>query len=169
MNRFDNYGILGARYNGVVGYSEFGAGVKGENPLTECRGYLALNMGFGIAGVWGRGELSHPEDYAGYFINDVTIEDGNLSIFNIPEHATENLVIGHNIGSWNGNRLVIADDDAGVSTGLVIGENSDTRCWMLWDVNDAFFSIGNIVAGYNWGNIFNNQGTQSWYRYGKSE
>ena len=64
----------------------------------------------------------------------------------------ENLVIGNNVGSYGGNRLVIGDTQAGVSTGLVIGEDSNSRGWFLWNVDDDFFDFGTKESGSTYGN-----------------
>jgi hypothetical protein len=66
---------------------------------------------------------------------------------------TEPLVIGRNIGTYNGNRVVIGDATPGASTGLVIGENSNNRSWLLWSVDDASLSLGAKEDGTSFGSV----------------
>ena len=65
---------------------------------------------------------------------------------------SEPLVIGKDVGSYGGNRLVIGDDEAGVSTGLVMGEDDNSRGWFLWNVDDNYLDIGTKEAGTSYGN-----------------
>jgi len=68
------------------------------------------------------------------------------------ESPAENLVIGNNVGSYSGNRMVIGDTQSGVSTGLVLGEDDDSRGWFLWSVDDNYLDIGTKEAGTSYGN-----------------
>jgi len=84
---------------------------------------------------------------------DVYRPTGYVGIGNT--NPREDLVVGNDIGNYSGNRVVIADDEAGVSTGLVIGKNNDSRSWILWDVDYSHLSIGTKEEGTNFGNIMN--------------
>jgi len=88
----------------------------------------------------------------GYYYPGLTLYRNRLAIGLSSDLPTENLVIGNNIGSYTGNRVVIGDTEPGVSTGLVIGEDDDSRGWLLWNVDDNYIDIGTKEAGTSYGN-----------------
>jgi hypothetical protein len=55
---------------------------------------------------------------------------------------SEPLVVGDDLGSFGGTRVVIGDNSPGVQTGLVVGQDNANRAWVLWDVDDKYFSLG---------------------------
>ena len=67
--------------------------------------------------------------------------------------AGEPLVVGKDLGSWNGDRIVVGDDTPGQYTGLVAGESSDHRGWLLWNIDDDFFSMGLQVGLFQYNNL----------------
>jgi len=93
------------------------------------------------------GTLSSGSHYPG-----LTLYRNRLAIGLLSDLPMENLVIGNNIGSYSGNRLVIGDTESGVSTGLVLGEDDDSRGWLLWNVDDNYLDIGTKEAGTSYGN-----------------
>ncbi len=71
---------------------------------------------------------------------DIYHETGNVGIgVNSP---SEPLVIGQDMGNYAGNRIVVGDTTPGTYTGLVVGEDSDNRAWLLWDVDGNFLQCG---------------------------
>lgn len=81
------------------------------------------------------------------------IHDGNVGIGIswgiMPQEA---LVVGKDLGSFSGERIVIGDDRAGVQTGLVIGKDSNNRGWSLWDVDNNYLTLGTRESGNTYGN-----------------
>jgi hypothetical protein len=92
----------------------------------------------------------HTRENGTNYNNTIVARQGNVGI-GVTDPG-ENLVVGHNIGSYGGNRVVIGDVNPGVGTGLVIGEDSNNRSWILWDTDDNTLSIGSKEAGVNQGN-----------------
>jgi hypothetical protein len=66
---------------------------------------------------------------------------------------TENLVIGKDLGSYSGNRIVVGDDTPGAYTGLVTGEDGDNRGWLLWNIDDNFLGFGIRDGGSQYNNV----------------
>lgn len=66
-------------------------------------------------------------------------------------YPNEALVVGKDIGAFYGDRVVVGGSTAGTQIGYMIGEDTDHRCWMLWDVDDNYYSMGykNDVFQYN--------------------
>ncbi len=60
---------------------------------------------------------------------------------------TEKFVVGKNLGSFYGDRIVVGDDNPGTLTGLVFGEDNSNRGWMLWNVDDNYVNIGYKANG----------------------
>jgi len=94
-------------------------------------------------GGWSQGAgtvyLTNPSDKVGIGVSD----------------PTENFVIGKNLGSFNGNRIIVGDTAAGAYTGLVAGEDNDNRGWLLWDNDGDYFCAGMIEAGTQYNNVLN--------------
>jgi hypothetical protein len=92
-------------------------------------------------GGWSQGSgtvyLTNPTDKVGIGLSD----------------PSENLVIGKNLGSYNGNRIVVGDTTPGSYTGLVAGEDSDNRGWLLWDVDGNFFGFGVRDGGSQYNSV----------------
>jgi len=153
--------------NGLINY-ELGS----NNPLPENLftgddiRYLGITVGANPEGTPRVQLLTVPYAHHARFADsvDIVVTDndwiidgddvfhplGYVGITNT--YPRENLVIGPGLGNFAGNRLTIGDDNPGVSTGLVIGKNNDSRCWLLWDVDDSYFSIGTKEEGTNYGN-----------------
>jgi len=66
--------------------------------------------------------------------------------------ASEPLVVGTDLGSFSGDRIVIGDNTAGVQPGLVIGESNNFRGYLLWDVDDNYLSLGTRQNSITYGN-----------------
>jgi hypothetical protein len=66
---------------------------------------------------------------------------------------SEPLVIGKDLGAYNGNRLVIGDDTPGAYPGLVVVAQSDRRGWMLWNVDESCLGIGVEDGAGQWNNM----------------
>ena len=81
-------------------------------------------------------DLDEMED----IVQRVRIYQGNVGIGMSGEGAEEALVVGNNLGSFSGDRVVIGDNRAGVQTGLVIGKDANNRGWSLWDVDDNYLN-----------------------------
>ena len=62
--------------------------------------------------------------------------------------AGEPLVVGKDLGSWAGNRIVVGDDTPGAYTGLVMGEDHTTRAHLTWNIDDNFLGMG-VEIGEN--------------------
>lgn len=92
-------------------------------------------------GGWSQGAgtvfLTNPSDKVGIGVSD----------------PTENLVIGKNLGSYSGNRIVVGDTTPGSYTGLVAGEDSNNRAWLLWDVDGNFFGFGIRDGGSQYNSV----------------
>ncbi len=87
---------------------------------------------------------------AGITRRPISIYQGNVGIGIPSDDASEPLVIGKDLGSFSGNRLVIGDDNPGTQTGLVFGESGNDRAWMLWDVDDNLVTLGSKHSGTNY-------------------
>jgi len=92
----------------------------------------------------------HTRENGTNYNNTIVARQGNVGIGVVD--PGENLVVGQNIGSYGGNRVIIGDVTPGVGTGLVIGEDSNNRSWILWNTDDNTLSIGSKEAGVNQGN-----------------
>ena len=67
-------------------------------------------------------------------------------------NAEEKLVVGKNLGSFSGDRIVIGDDTPGTQPGLVLGKDTNNRAWLLWDVDNAFMAMGYRASGVQYNN-----------------
>jgi hypothetical protein len=65
---------------------------------------------------------------------------------------SENLVIGYDLGSFSGNRIVVGDTTPGVYTGVVLGRSAETRGWMLWNNDMSYLELGTRQNGTSYGN-----------------
>ena len=68
-------------------------------------------------------------------------------------YASEPLVVGDDLGSFNGDRIVIGDNTSGAQTGLVIGEDNNNRSYMLWDIDDNALRFGTRDGGAAYNNM----------------
>jgi hypothetical protein len=68
---------------------------------------------------------------------------------------SEDLVVGTDIGGYYGTRIVVGDDNEGngAQAGYMIGENSNERCWMLWDNDGNYFSMGYRTGIFQYNNL----------------
>jgi len=117
----EHWGELGSPRGGVVGHAVSGFAVFGEN-LSGSGGWGGLGktvsgISVGVEGV--RGE--DPNSRAGLFVGNVEVLGGHISIGFGPSDliADEPLVIGKNLGTYAGNRVVIGDDEPGVGESIV--------------------------------------------------
>jgi hypothetical protein len=67
--------------------------------------------------------------------------------------AGEPLVVGKDLGSWAGDRIVVGDDTPGEYTGLVMGEDHTTRAHLTWNIDDNFLGMGIEEGGTHYRNI----------------
>jgi len=75
-------------------------------------------------------------------------------------NPSENLVIGKDLGGYNGNRIVIGDTTSGHYTGLVTGEDADNRAWLLWNVDENFFGFGLKDGGTQYNHVLTMKGNR---------
>jgi hypothetical protein len=109
-----------------------------------------------------------PSGNLNFMSNDVVSrlniqQDGNVGIGTTS--PSERLVVGDNLGTYPGERIVIGGSTPGTLTGLVIGEDSNNRGWMLWSVDDDIMVFGTKVGGalYNTINLkLGNVGIGGW-------
>jgi hypothetical protein len=64
---------------------------------------------------------------------------------------TANLVVGNNLGSFGGTRIIIGGTDPGTESGVVIGEDNDNRAWILWNVDNNTLGMGTKQNGAAFG------------------
>lgn len=85
---------------------------------------------------------------SGTIYNGLTVKGPNVGIgLNSGASPIEKLVVGKNLGTYNGNRIVIGDDTPGTYTGLVMGEDDNNRGWLLWDIDNDFVALGYKADG----------------------
>jgi hypothetical protein len=86
----------------------------------------------------------------GEYYYPIRINQAKVGIDIWPDDPSEPLVVGKDLGSFSGNRVVIGDDAAGAQTGLVFGESGNDRAWMLWDVDEDLVTLGSRHSGTNY-------------------
>ncbi|HDS01027.1 MAG TPA: hypothetical protein ENO22_05335 [candidate division Zixibacteria bacterium] len=86
----------------------------------------------------------------GEYYYPVRINQDKVGIDTWPDDPSEPLVVGKDLGSFSGDRIVIGDDAAGAQTGLVFGESGSDRAWMLWDVDEDMVTLGSKHSGTNY-------------------
>ena len=62
-------------------------------------------------------------------------------------NPSENLVVGVDLGSGTGNRIVVGDTSNDSQTGLVFGEGTDDRGFVFWDVAQDVARLGTRHGG----------------------
>lgn len=67
------------------------------------------------------------------------------------DSPSEPLVVGTDLGSFSGNRLIVGDNSAGVETGIVVGESNSNWAWMLWNVDNNTLGFGTRQEGDTYG------------------
>jgi len=63
------------------------------------------------------------------------------------EAPTQPLVVGNNLGTFGGKRIIIGDATAGTESGIVMGEDNDNRGWILWNVDNDYMGMGTRETG----------------------
>jgi hypothetical protein len=77
-----------------------------------------------------------------------TINDNNGNVGIGMMSPSERLVVGADFGvDYSGERIVIGGSAPETLTGLVIGEDSNNRGWMLWSVRNDIMVFGTKVGG----------------------
>jgi hypothetical protein len=89
----------------------------------------------------------HTTEFGTNYNNTLALRSGNVGIG--VSNPSEPLVVGNDLGSFSGNRIVVGDNTAGAQTGLVAGEDNDNRGWFLWDINGSYLSMGTRIGGSN--------------------
>ncbi len=80
-----------------------------------------------------------------YFMN------GNLGIGGTGAYnPSEPLVVGKDVGSFNGNRIVVGAAAPHDYAGVIMGEDSDNRAFLTWSVDGNYFDIGIEDEGTQW-------------------
>jgi len=74
------------------------------------------------------------------YLNTMVMRRGNVGI-GTPS-PSEPLVVGKDLGTFGGTRVVVGSDAPDTYTGLVVGEEPDERGWFVWDVNENALAIG---------------------------
>lgn len=96
------------------------------------------------------------EDYVAWYMYDgmkagaMYVDETSVGIG--VDSPSENLVVGRDLGSFSGNRIVVGDNTAGVTTGIVFGTSFNRRAWMLWDIDDQYVEFGTKDAWTTNGN-----------------
>lgn len=132
---------IGKRLYGVYSktYDSVSVGVEAYHGIGGVQARLAsrLSAVYGNAG-------SDPYSVAGHFDGPVRL-DGNLAVGS--HVATEPIVVGKNVTSYDGEWIVIGDDTPDESTGLIIGEDADNHGWLEWGINGNRMNLGTIESG----------------------
>jgi len=76
--------------------------------------------------------------------------EAKMGIGNIS--PTSQLVVGDNLGSFGGTRIIVGDATAGTESGLVIGEDNSYRSWILWNVDNNTLGMGTKEGASVYGN-----------------
>ena len=80
------------------------------------------------------------------------IADGTSARIGVGNEAPSmSLVIGDNLGTFGGKRIVVGNSEAGTESGFVVGEDNDNRAWMLWNVDSNYWGMGTKESGSAYG------------------
>ena len=85
------------------------------------------------------------------YLNTMVLRRGNVGIGLL--EPLEPLVVGKNLGSYSGDRIVVGDDTPGEYAGVMVGEHEDRRGWMLWDVDENALAFGLEDSPSQWNNM----------------
>jgi hypothetical protein len=80
--------------------------------------------------------------------NNLILRAGNVGIG--VDYPTENLVVGRDLGSFNGNRIVVGGSAPTDYAGLIMGEDGDNRAFLTWSIDGNYFDIGIEDEGTQW-------------------
>ena len=85
------------------------------------------------------------------YLNTMVLNNGNVGIGQTLPN--ERLVVGNDLGSYSGHRIVVGDNAPADYTGFMTGEDGDNRAFMIWNIDENFFGIGIEDEGTQWSNL----------------
>jgi len=88
------------------------------------------------------GDIQIKSEENGSFYSGLSLYRTRLGVGIDGSIPSENLVVGKDLGSFSGNRIVVGDDNTDTQTGLVFGRNNSNRAWILWDINSGYATMG---------------------------
>jgi len=89
----------------------------------------------------------------GSYNNELFLNGGNVGI--AQQNPNERLVVGADLGSYSGNRIVVGDNAPADYTGFMMGEDADNRAFFTWSIDGNFLGIGVEDEGTQWNNMIN--------------
>lgn len=85
------------------------------------------------------------------YLETMVLRRGNVGIGQLM--PGERLVVGDDLGSYSGNRIVVGDHSPADYTGFMMGEDADNRAFITWNIDNNFLGIGIEDEGTQWNNM----------------
>jgi len=82
------------------------------------------------------------------YLHTLVLTNGNVGIGQVA--PSEKLVVGDDLGSFDGNRIAVGDHAPANYAGIMMGEDSDNRAFLTWSVDNNYFDIGIEDEGTQW-------------------